>query len=616
MSGDFGPWNPGILSQIPLELRHLCTIFRPENAFTSVASATELRLLTGFPLCDLVAFRPQRLLLHELLIRVMADFSVPTGEKIGDLGINFRVMTSRLLQRHIEPEMAAIVAEYENVRRQLTEIIGAALAALTVGPAPQPAGPDRSRLFRFLARFSQRGTRSEPRPTQSTRPGPGRSRGPGPDRARPVQWPNAIDWGPQQIADCERMATGTDDPLKRAAYRALARVMSALFTTHGRAWGTPDLIRSVATELACNTYGSDAIGRLIEPIVRRAAAAEGYVLLPQQERPVIINTKGPSASGKSTLRPLQEKLAGDIGVRWTDFALISPDIWRKQLLDYGSLGAAFKYAGAFTSEELQIVDQKLDRYMALKHERGDMVHLLIDRFRFDSFAPDSDEAGSNLLTRFGESVYLFFVITPPEQLVERAWMRGLEFGRYKAVDDTLAHSVEAYVGMPNVFFTWVHRTDKRIHIELLDNSVQFGQLPRTVAFGDNYTLNVLDINKLLDIERFGRVDVNASSPANLYPDRTLLAPELNVGFLKRSIDAFREVNFAEQDTGRIYVRIRSGVPIMVDREALQRAARDEGARVALHVVAPGIFEGEVRTMDRPQYLKAAATAEPTLGQWG
>jgi len=66
-------------------------------------------------------------------------------------------------------------------------------------------------------------------------------------------------------------------------------------------------------------------------------------------------------------------------VQWSDFALISPDIWRKQLLDYGALGAAYKYAGAFTAEELQIVDQKLDRYMARKHQRGDMTHLLIDR---------------------------------------------------------------------------------------------------------------------------------------------------------------------------------------------------------------------------------------------
>ncbi|MDB6158049.1 MAG: hypothetical protein JWO04_1755 [Gammaproteobacteria bacterium] len=594
----YGPWHPGIVSQVPLELRHLCTIFQPQNGLTSVAAATELQLLTGFPLSELAAFRPQRLLLHEVLIRVMADFSVPDGSRIGDLGINFREMSNRLLDRYIEPVLPSIIAEYDEVRRRLADEIGSALSMLTAGSTAQVvakvANARQSPLSRFFSRASHR-------------PSPSRERAPG-----------ASGWGPGEISDCERMAINTDDPLLRAGYRALARVMSALFTTHGRAWGTPDLIRSIATDLACNTHGSDVIGRMIEPILRQAAAVEGYWLLPRQERPVIINTKGPSASGKSTLRPLQKKLAGDIGVRWRDFALISPDIWRKQLLDYSSLGAAFKYAGAFTSEELQIVDQKLDRYMSLKQERGEMAHLLIDRFRFDSFAPDSDEAGSNLLTRFGDSVYLFFVITPPEQLVERAWMRGLEFGRYKAVDDTLAHSVEAYTGMPNVFFTWVRRTDKRIHIELLDNSVPLGKLPRTAAFGDNYTLNVLDINRLLDIERFGRVDVNASDPDSLYPDRTLLAPGHNVGFLKRSIQAFREVNFASQATGRIYARIRSGAPVFIDREALQEASMDPGTYAALRVIAPRVFEGEGPSVGRPQYLQEldSSVTRPTLGEWG
>jgi len=594
MNTQYGPWNPGIVSQVPLELRHLCTVFNPGNVFTTVAAATELQLLTGLPLCELVAFRPQRLLLHELLIRVMADFHVPDGSRIGDLGINFREMTNRLLVRHIEPELPAILGEYANVRRRLEDEIGGALSGLIAGSVEQARVKEagRSSLSRW---FSWRSSRQNP------------NRGPVKEA-----------WGPSEIAECERLAANTADPLQRAGYRALARVLSALFTTNGRAWGTPELIRSIATDLACNTYGSEAIGRTIEPILRRAADPEGYALLPSQARPVIINTKGPSASGKSTLRPLQKKLAGDIGVRWRDFALISPDIWRKQLLDYSALGSPFKYAGAFTSEELQIVDQKLDRYMALKQARGEIPHLLIDRFRFDSFAPDSDEAGSNLLTRFGDSVYLFFVITPPEQLVERAWARGLEFGRYKAVDDTLAHSVEAYVGMPNVFFTWVRRTDKRIHIELLDNSVPFGHLPRTAAFGSNYTLNVLDVDKLLDIERFGRVDVNAATPDGLYPDRALLAPNRNVGFLKRSIEAFQEVNFAEQATGRIYLQIRERVPVFIDGEAFDRAIEDPGIQEALRTVAPAAFAAERRATGRPQFLQEStgSVAEPTLGQWG
>jgi hypothetical protein len=564
----------------------MCTIFRPENSFTRVSSATELRQLTGLPLCDLAIFRPQRLVLHELMIRVMANLSVPTGEKIGELGINFRLITDRLLHRYIEPEMESIEAEYASVRNQLTAVIQAALARLS---APQAAtqGAPKARWFRRAKpQANIAGSQTNNAGSWANHAGPQVS---------------TTGWGPQQIADYERQAAATDDPLKRAAYRALVRVMSALFTTNGRAWGTPELICSVATDLACNDYGSDVVGRTIEPLLHEGIEAEKYTRLPRQDKPIIINTKGPSASGKSSLRPLHRKLAGALGVKWADFALISPDIFRKQLLDYGSLGSAYKYAGAFTSEELQIVDQKLDRYMARKHAQGDMAHLLIDRFRFDSFAPDSDEAGSNLLTRFGDYVYLFFVITPPEQLVERAWMRGLEFGRYKAVDDTLAHCVEAYVGVPNVFFTWVHRTDKQMRIEFLDNSVPYGALPKTVAFGDNFTLNVLDVDKLLDIERFGRVDVDATAPDKLYANEALLAPEHNLGFLRRCIRVFKEINFADQRSGRIYLRIRNGTATQID-PAMEQS----------ELLQTMVARGTPEVIQQPLYLEDTAT----LGDWG
>jgi len=586
-----GPWNPGIQSRVPKELQHLSTIFRSENVFTTLAAVAEMQGLTGFSPSELVAFRPQRLALHELLIRITADFAVPDGSRIGDLGINFREIASRLFERHLLPQMDAITAAYDRARFELRDAVDAALA--TVAPEQAPAA--RAGRWPALRRFAR----------------PAGRRG-----AAAV--PNGGGWGPGHIADCERLAAMGEDLRRRIAYRALARVMSALFATHGHAWGTRELIASAATDMACNEYGSDSIGLAIEPVLLQAARNEGYRLLPRQERPIVINTKGPSASGKSTLRPLQKKLAGDIGAQWSDFALISPDIWRKQLLDYGKLGAAYKYAGAFTADELQIVDQKLDRYMARKHRRGDMTHLLIDRFRFDSFAPDSDEAGSNLLTRFGQTVYLFFMITPPEQLVERAWKRGLEFGRYKAVDDTLAHAVEAYTGIPDVFFTWVRRSDKRIRFEFLDNTVRLGERPRTVAFGGDDTCNVLSVKGTLDIERYGRVDVDAASADLLYADRRLLGAEHNTGFLRRCVQGFRTINFADQATGRIYLRIESGVPVSMDGAALQSAIADPDTLSGVRAVAPGALRGEVPDAGGPQYLsgEGAAGAAPTLGQWG
>jgi hypothetical protein len=566
---DYGPWNPGIGSSVPNELRHWATIFRPENVFNGLAAATELHGLTGFGLSELVTFRPQRLALHELLVRITADFEVPDGSQIADLGLNFREMARLLLARYLDPEMSAIIDAYNRARQELGNTIGSALQGLH------------------------------------------------------------REWGPAEIAEFERRAAAAREPAAATGYRVLARVLSALFATQGIAWGTKELISSMATDMACNDYGSDCIGRAIAPLLRRAAGEQGYQLLPRQEHPVVINTKGPSASGKSTLRPLQKKLAGAMGVQWSDFALISPDIWRKQLLDYAALGAAYKYAGPFTSDELQIVDRKLDRYMADKYQRGEMSHLLIDRFRFDSFAPDSDEEGSNLLTRFGRTVHLFFVITPPELLVERAWKRGLEFGRYKAVDDTLAHAVDAYTGMPNVFFTWVRRSDKRIQFEFLDNTVALGQRPRTVAFGDNETINVLDIKRMLDIGRYGRVFVDATAAEFLYRDRTLLGPEHNTGFLRRCVEGFHHVNFAAQESGRIYLRIESGIPVWIDPEVLETALRDSDTLAGLRAVASVALSGDaaaerLRRPGRPQYLRRfdgagaadCAAAVPTLGLWG
>jgi hypothetical protein len=554
--GDFGAWNPGIQSQIPKELRHLATLFRPEHIFNSLAAARELRDLTGLPLSELVAFRPQRLALHEVLIRVTADFAVPDGSRIGDLGVNFREMVRQILARHIEPQSPAIVGAYAVARQAIDEFIEAALR-----------GVDRG-------------------------------------------------WGPETIAKLQRLPGADSNPMAAAATKALARVMSALFAAQGHAWGTHELIKAMASNMACNDYGSECIGRVVEPILLEAAHAEGYRLLPGQEHPVVINTKGASASGKSTLRPLQKKLTGDIGLQWSDFALISPDIWRKQLLDYASLGPAYKYAGACTAEELQIVDQKLDRHMARKQLRGEMSHLLIDRFRFDSFAPDSVEAGSNLLTRFGQSVYLFFMITPPELLVERAWNRGLEFGRYKAVDDTLAHAVEAYSGIPDVFFTWILRSDKRIQFEFLDNTVSFGERPRTVAFGDNETINILDVKGMLDIERYARLNVDAERPEKLYRDPGLLAAEKNVNFLKRCVKGFRHVNFADQSSGKIYLRIKEGTAVSADPAGLRSALANANTLAGVRAVAQSAIGGQIPASPAAEYLRETSGGLQTLGQWG
>ncbi|MEP6942184.1 MAG: hypothetical protein ABI981_04575 [Betaproteobacteria bacterium] len=548
---DHGPWSPGIRSQVPRDLLHLSTIFREENVFTRVSDAEEWRDLTGFELADLVAFRPQRLALHELLIRVTANFSVPDGARIEDLGINFRHIIATLLERCVAPHVEAIEGAYSAARARITTTVDLELTRLLHPPPPSP--PPRGGLLRLLLG------------------------GPAPDEE--VETDAAREQ--RVLAEWERKAGAGEDRFEKAVHHALLHVVSALRVRHGHAWGGHELIGRLVTAQACNDFAGEEIGRMLDPWLASAARAEGYTMLPRQPEPVVMNTKGASASGKSTLRPMQKALAGQIGVRWSEFALISPDIWRKQLLDCGSLATAYKYGGAFTGDEVRIIDQKLDRYMAAKAACGEMSHLLIDRFRFDSFAPDSSEAGSNLLTRFGHVVYLFFMITPPESLVERAWRRGLEVGRYKAVDDTLAHCIDAYSGIPELFFTWIRRGDKRLRFEFLDNSVALGERPRTVAFGSNEVLNILDVGRMLDIERFRRVDVDATSPSSLFADRRAQEAARNTGFLVRCAALFDEVVFADQQSGRVYLRLRRHAPAWIDETALAHALTDADTRAGI-----------------------------------
>lgn len=586
---EYGPWNPGISSELPPELLPLATIFRPEHVYTSLDTLRELHDLTGLAREELVVFRPQRLVVHELLIRVTADLTVPDGSLVEDLGINFRRMTHTILAAHIAPHMAEIVAAYEELRQRIADLVGAELAELLHAAAAPAAAPQRGGVAAFLRRL-----------------GAGRE---------PARSETASEREERVLRGWASAARSREDALERAAFRALNRVLAVVRAKHGRIWGDAALLAPIATGMACNEHGSEVIGGLIEPHVARAVAAEGYRRLPTQERPVVMNTKGASASGKSTMRPLQKRLAAEIGSAWHDFALISPDIWRKHLLDYDSLGEHFRYAGTFTGLELAIIDRKLDLHMARKAERREMSHLLIDRFRFDSFAVDSDEAGSNLLTRFAQLAYLFFMITPPHATVERSWRRGLDVGRFKAVDDLLAHNVEAYTGMPELFFTWALRPGMAVHYEFLDNDVPCGERPRTGAFGWNGEMVVLDVKCLLDIDRYRKIDVGAKQPQRVYPGPDVMAAERNTRFLRDCARRLATLSFADRDSGRIYARLQAGRLSWVDPEMLEAAAHDPQTRAGLLAVAPEVLTvGACQAGGEPRVLDPARFH--TLGRWG
>ena len=84
------------------------------------------------------------------------------------------------------------------------------------------------------------------------------------------------------------------------------------------------------------------------------------------------------------------------------------------------------------------------------------------------------------------------------------------------------------------------------------------------------------------------------------------------------MEGFREVNFAEQASGRIYLRIESGTPVWMDAAAMRSAISDPDTLSGIRAVAPTALSGGVPDAGTPQYLRGQAGARmaPTLGQWG
>jgi hypothetical protein len=591
VSTAYGPWNPGIESTLPIPFLPLATVFNTVNIFDTVAQLNELHDFCGLPLETLSMFRPERLVLHEVLVRVMADLSVPDGEKYEDLGVNFRRMTARIMDDHVAVRLPAISLAFFEFREKASRFIKDMLKPELPRAETAATGSHGWSLSRLFA--AKRPPRERSRAITLTPSGD--------DAAR--------------VTALRHRSLSTSDPFEAACYRALLVATEAVFTKQGRIVNDADLIVSVALRLVCNDHGSSVLGTMIDDVLPSAAEREHYRLLPPQTHPIVMNVKGASASGKSTMRPLQKQLARELGVNWEDFALISPDIWRKYLLNYDSLGPARRYAGTLTGIELAIIDRKLDRYMTHKAKVGNLPHLLIDRFRFDSFSDEPDEEdGNRLLTRFGSDVYMFFMVTPPEETIERAWTRGLQFGRYKAVDDLLAHNVEAYRGIPGLFFTWALRDNKRVHFEFLDNSVPEGHPPKTIAFGSNGVMNILDLNCMLDIDRYQKINVNAMRPSEIYAHLPAKDEDVRSNFVKECVRRIPCVNFANQDSGDIYARTVGGKLVYWDARRHERWFSDRRRRVGIEMILQTQREYVGEPGDEGGNLDARANI--TLGEWG
>ena len=560
---DFSAWNPGILSTIPPEYRELETIHDPANVSSRYSEITDLSSMTGVPVEELVCFRPSRLVLHEVIVRVTADIVIMEGEKEEDLGINFRRVANCILEKYLAPRLEDIDAQYQQRKLQVEQVVREEIACLLQvdeGMASQRA----SLLSRLL------GGKKEKR---------------------------KVDPLDREAAEIERInrfkqqGLEASDALDVAVYRSLYRVLGSLVAKRGYIGRDPRLLEEVCSNHALNYLASHDIREAVGQVINEAVAGEAYQLIPDAKNPILFSLKGASAAGKSSLRPRLRELMVELGISSNAYGTISPDIWRRLLIDYDGLGEAYKYAGRLSSKEVNVIDDKLDRYIRDKAEqRQALPHLMVDRFRFDSF--DSEKVGRVLqdtYVRHIDTMYMYFIITPPEATVERGWLRGLERGRYKAVDDFLGHCVEAYVGMPKLLFKYIGKSRPKYRFEFLDNSVPKGTYPSLVARGSQDLLQVYQVEPLVNIERYQRINELANGPDKVHASPEELVVARNLQFIRQCVKAFKTIEFIEAASAQAYLTINNGKFTVTRPEIFNTALKDDVLRETLACLAPELL---------------------------
>src|SRR5207302_8263196 len=204
----------------------------------------ELRDYCGLPAHELVAFRPERLIVHELLVRVISSLAVPDGPDYEDLGRNFRRIAATILDQYIAPHRAQLTELFERTRSAAGALIAQELETSLCPRGAPPTGADRPGRSRWMLPLAKPKRRPLP-PAESAE-----------ERERRI------------LAEWSTTAQRTADRLEAACFHALSRVATAITAQRGRLPASKDLFGELAVTLVCNDYGSEVIGEAIEPLLQ------------------------------------------------------------------------------------------------------------------------------------------------------------------------------------------------------------------------------------------------------------------------------------------------------------------------------------------------------------
>ena len=143
--------------------------------------------------------------------------------------------------------------------------------------------------------------------------------------------------------------------------------------------------------------------------------------------------------------------------------------------------------------------------------------------------------------------------------------------------------------MPKLLFKWLANDKPRYFFEFLDNSVAKGTYPELIARGTQGEMQIYRVQPLVDIERYQRINVLATSPDQVAASPNFLKVEKNLGFLRQCISKFKLIEFIDIKTDIGFLAIRSGSFDVVDDDLFRQNLAEETLRDIVTLLAPDLL---------------------------
>jgi len=121
---------------------------------------------------------------------------------------------------------------------------------------------------------------------------------------------------------------------------------------------------------------------------------------------------------------------------------------------------------------------------------------------------------------------------------------------------------------------------------------------------------------MFDIMRYTKININASSATQVYPDKNQMVASVNTEFIQNCAKRFSKINFIERESGLIFACLEFGRMSWIDAEIMNRMLKQEDVRAGFLAIIPRLPE-EIHTISNKQAKPVPEeVVRQTMGNFG